>query len=336
MPGTVQEITGRFAAVRSCQDRRTGMVGARVDGQTSIGGPARSSGSAGRQDRWPGARYGRSTRGRWRSPGLGLATSTHHGPRPSSAQTPPCRNSTIPSWRRWHASTLGCGRGRRGRSSKASSRRLSGRASASRRRRRPSRRLCERFNGGVVVDGRQFWPPPLPEQLASSSAAFVRESGVTTKRAEALVAVATLFASEHELGGVRCESSRGHGTAGIHFRNRAMDRAIGTLVGRRGPGRSSHAGRRASAGRACALSGNLGFEGARPSGGAMETVPRLGCATALAGPSRIRPCQRSTSPDCPRTQHIPEDQSASALPKPLTTPCNNWPDSAMTKRRLSR
>src|SRR5215216_5166998 len=58
------------------------------------------------------------------------------------------------------------------------------------------RRLCERFNQSLHVDGRQFWPPPLPEQLASSSVAFVRESGVTTKRAEALVAVGTLFASE--------------------------------------------------------------------------------------------------------------------------------------------
>jgi 3-methyladenine DNA glycosylase/8-oxoguanine DNA glycosylase len=58
------------------------------------------------------------------------------------------------------------------------------------------RRLCERFNTGLNLDGRQFWPPPRPEQLASSSAAFVRESGVTTKRAEALVAVGTLFASE--------------------------------------------------------------------------------------------------------------------------------------------
>jgi 3-methyladenine DNA glycosylase/8-oxoguanine DNA glycosylase len=58
------------------------------------------------------------------------------------------------------------------------------------------RRLCERFNEGLHIDGRQFWPPPRPEQLASSSAAFVRESGVTTKRAEALVAVGTLFASE--------------------------------------------------------------------------------------------------------------------------------------------
>lgn len=61
------------------------------------------------------------------------------------------------------------------------------------------RRLCERFNDGVVVVGRQFWPPPLPEQLASSGAAFIRQSGVTTKRAEALVAVGTLFASEPSL-----------------------------------------------------------------------------------------------------------------------------------------
>jgi 3-methyladenine DNA glycosylase/8-oxoguanine DNA glycosylase len=57
------------------------------------------------------------------------------------------------------------------------------------------RRLCERFNEALHLDGRQFWPPPRPEQLASSSAAFIRQSGVTTKRAEALVAVGTLFAS---------------------------------------------------------------------------------------------------------------------------------------------
>jgi len=58
------------------------------------------------------------------------------------------------------------------------------------------RRLYERFNSGLDLDGRKFWPPPRPEQLASSSAAFIRESGVTTKRAEALVAVATLFAAQ--------------------------------------------------------------------------------------------------------------------------------------------
>ena len=58
------------------------------------------------------------------------------------------------------------------------------------------RRLCERFNKGLYLEGRRFWPPPRPEQLASSSAAFVRESGVTTKRAEALVAVGMLFTLE--------------------------------------------------------------------------------------------------------------------------------------------
>src|SRR5215207_5822734 len=68
------------------------------------------------------------------------------------------------------------------------------------------RRLCERFNDGMVVGGRRFWPPPLPEQLASSTPAFVRESGVTTKRAEALVAVGALFV----------ESSRSPASDGDH------------------------------------------------------------------------------------------------------------------------
>ena len=58
------------------------------------------------------------------------------------------------------------------------------------------RRLCERFNKGLNLGGRQFWPAPRPEQLASSSAAFIRESGVTTKRAEALIAVGALFADQ--------------------------------------------------------------------------------------------------------------------------------------------
>src|SRR5215216_5238832 len=57
------------------------------------------------------------------------------------------------------------------------------------------RRLCERFNEPVIIDGRQYRPPPLPEQLATSNSEFVRESGVTTKRAEALVAIGRLFAA---------------------------------------------------------------------------------------------------------------------------------------------
>jgi 3-methyladenine DNA glycosylase/8-oxoguanine DNA glycosylase len=57
------------------------------------------------------------------------------------------------------------------------------------------RRLFELFNEPLDVSGRQYWPPPRPEQLASSNIEFVRSSGVTTKRAEALVLVAALFTS---------------------------------------------------------------------------------------------------------------------------------------------
>ena len=57
------------------------------------------------------------------------------------------------------------------------------------------RRLFERFNGPLEVGGRQFWPPPRPEQLGSSTVELVRGSGVTTRRAEALVLVGALFAT---------------------------------------------------------------------------------------------------------------------------------------------
>ena len=57
------------------------------------------------------------------------------------------------------------------------------------------RRLFERFNQPLEIGGRLYWPPPQPEQLGSSTVEFVRSSGVTTKRAEALVAVGSLFAS---------------------------------------------------------------------------------------------------------------------------------------------
>ena len=58
------------------------------------------------------------------------------------------------------------------------------------------RRLYQYFNDAIVIGAREFWPPPMPEQLASSSAGAVRQSGVTTKRAEALVAAAALFVAE--------------------------------------------------------------------------------------------------------------------------------------------
>lgn len=50
-------------------------------------------------------------------------------------------------------------------------------------------RLYSSFNGAIEIGGRNFWPPPLPEQLATADTAFVRASGVTTKRAQALVEV---------------------------------------------------------------------------------------------------------------------------------------------------
>lgn len=55
-------------------------------------------------------------------------------------------------------------------------------------------RLYALFNDPLVVDGRAFWPPPRPDQLAAANARLVRSSGVTTKRAEALIEVARLFA----------------------------------------------------------------------------------------------------------------------------------------------
>jgi 3-methyladenine DNA glycosylase/8-oxoguanine DNA glycosylase len=57
------------------------------------------------------------------------------------------------------------------------------------------RRLYERFHPGLELCGRQFWPPPRPDHLAMARPEFIRASGVTTKRAEALVAVGAAFAS---------------------------------------------------------------------------------------------------------------------------------------------
>jgi 3-methyladenine DNA glycosylase/8-oxoguanine DNA glycosylase len=57
------------------------------------------------------------------------------------------------------------------------------------------RRLFALFNDPIDVGGRLYWPPPRPEQLRSASVGLVRNSGVTTRRAEALVSVGTLFAT---------------------------------------------------------------------------------------------------------------------------------------------
>ncbi len=67
-------------------------------------------------------------------------------------------------------------------------------------------RLFALFNEPMHVDGRLYWPPPRPDQLGSASAGFVRGSGVTTKRAEALVEVGALFATDTVTDGVNEES----------------------------------------------------------------------------------------------------------------------------------
>jgi DNA-3-methyladenine glycosylase II len=48
-------------------------------------------------------------------------------------------------------------------------------------------RLAALFHDGVELAGRRFWPLPRPGQLATADPALVRRSGVTWRRAEALV-----------------------------------------------------------------------------------------------------------------------------------------------------
>ncbi|HET8524937.1 MAG TPA: hypothetical protein VFL82_17020 [Thermomicrobiales bacterium] len=51
-------------------------------------------------------------------------------------------------------------------------------------------RLAALFHPGIEVAGRRFLPFPRVEQLAESEPAFIRQSGVTWRRAEAIVAAA--------------------------------------------------------------------------------------------------------------------------------------------------
>jgi len=50
-------------------------------------------------------------------------------------------------------------------------------------------RLAALFHEGIVLFGRRFYPLPCPNHLASAEPAVLRTSGVTMRRAEALVAV---------------------------------------------------------------------------------------------------------------------------------------------------
>jgi 3-methyladenine DNA glycosylase/8-oxoguanine DNA glycosylase len=60
------------------------------------------------------------------------------------------------------------------------------------------RRLYALFNPELELIDRPFWPPPRPEQLAAADVSSVRSSGVTTKRAEALIAAAAEFGTRPE------------------------------------------------------------------------------------------------------------------------------------------
>lgn len=54
------------------------------------------------------------------------------------------------------------------------------------------RRVSAMFTAPLRVDGRDFYPFPLLEDLADATPAQIRESGVTWRRAEAIVAIAKI------------------------------------------------------------------------------------------------------------------------------------------------
>ena len=57
------------------------------------------------------------------------------------------------------------------------------------------RRFAELFNPPTLVRGREYWPLPTAAQLAAAEPGIVRKSGVTWRRAHALIEVATAFAA---------------------------------------------------------------------------------------------------------------------------------------------
>lgn len=66
-------------------------------------------------------------------------------------------------------------------------------------------RLAALFHPGIELAGRRFFPPPEPAELAAAEPALIRTSGVTWRRADAIVAVAKAqrageLPDEHELG----------------------------------------------------------------------------------------------------------------------------------------
>jgi 3-methyladenine DNA glycosylase/8-oxoguanine DNA glycosylase len=51
-------------------------------------------------------------------------------------------------------------------------------------------RIAALFHPGMELAGRRFFPPPTAEQLAAAEPALIRTSGVTWRRAEAIVTAA--------------------------------------------------------------------------------------------------------------------------------------------------
>ena len=185
-------------------------------------------------------------------------------------------------------------------------------------------RLYERFNEGIVIDGRQFWPPPLPEQLASSSAAFVRASGVTTKRAEALVAVGSLFAESNPPvsdGDLRATMERLAAISGIGPWTMQSALLWGVAAADAHPTRDVALLRAARA--------------HYPEISNLNDVDRMAerWKPYRAWAARLlwldllgydgNRAQFTTSAGIGDTRHIPEDQTGSSPPKPRTTPCSN-------------
>jgi DNA-3-methyladenine glycosylase II len=58
-------------------------------------------------------------------------------------------------------------------------------------------RLASLFHPGIELRGRRFWPAPRADDLADAGVSTVRGTGVTWKRAEALVQIAKIAASGH-------------------------------------------------------------------------------------------------------------------------------------------
>lgn len=55
------------------------------------------------------------------------------------------------------------------------------------------KKLCALFDGGIVIDERLYSPLPTAEQLAAATPETIKRSGVTGKRAEAIVTAARCF-----------------------------------------------------------------------------------------------------------------------------------------------